>query len=104
MDEIQINLCDELVKEMRKLQFNEASIEVIKSDGKFIEAYDKQPIIQKTILTMLLYNVLMNSNTIVPSQIRIALNASNDVIGWLDDIKLVILGFLKVNEETFFSK
>lgn len=102
MDFLQINLCEDIVRQMKSLEFKNDSISVITNDARFVEAYNKDSNLQKTILTMLFYNVLMSGPFNVPSQIRIALNIATSVEGWLEDIKLVILPWLKVNEETFF--
>jgi hypothetical protein len=44
----------------------------------------------------------MRGEGIAPNQIRLALTSGNDYIDWLQDIKIVILPFLKENEEKFF--
>ena len=98
-----INVCEEILRDMRNLEFNESSIELIKRDPRFIEAYSKENVLQKTMLTMVFYNVLMNGNSVVPSQIRLGLNIATSVEGWLEDMKLVVLPFLKVNEDVFFK-
>jgi len=96
------NLCDEIIKEMRNLQFNESNIDLLKNSPRFIDAYDKEHVLQKTMLTMIFHNLLLNGKTIVPSNIRLSLNIATSVFGWLEDIKLVILPFLRLNEDKFF--
>lgn len=98
-----LNLCKEIIDVMKVMEFKESSILKIKNDIKFIDAYAKDNSSQKAMLTMIFYNIFMYGNTIVPSQIRVALNIATDITGWLDDIKLVILPFLKENEELFFN-
>ena len=101
MDEL--SLCDSVVKEMMALGFNQNSINYVTSSKLFIGAKAESDVKQRSMLTLALYNVLINSEEIVPSRIRLALNVAGDTTCWLDDIKLVILPFLRVNEEKFFK-
>jgi len=103
MSDININLCTIIISEMERLQFNPNSVHAIKSSQHYIDAYDKNNQLQRTMLTMLFYGILVDSEHIVPSQIRLALNIATDVNGWLDDIRIVILPFLKENEDKFFK-
>lgn len=98
----ELNLCEELIKEMVKLEFSEESITYVRSQSGYAEAWNKEERIQKSMLIMTLYGILVQSESVVPSQIRLALNIANDVIAWLDDIRLVILPFMKANEDKFF--
>ena len=102
MNVVNLNLCTELVKEMERLNFSEASIAQIKSNPHYVEAFNKPDMVQRSMLTMTLYGILLGRNIPAPAHIRLALNTSKDVVGWLDDMKLVILPFLKENEEAFF--
>jgi len=99
-----IDLCDELKKELINLNFEESVVSSILNSNKFIEAIGKPSNMQRAILTNLFYTILVNSPVMVPSKIRIALNASTDSIGWLDDYKLVILPFIRHNVGYFFPK
>lgn len=103
-DVTEINMCNELVKVIDTLNFSEKSKSAIINSQKWIEAYDKETSVQRTMLIMLFYNILMNGRTkdVVPSRIRLSLNVSTDMRGWLDDMSIVILPYLKLNEEYFF--
>jgi len=90
---VELNLCDLLLDEMKKLEFSPICIEYIKHSQIFIDAYSKETVMQRSLLSVLLYKTMMYSNVTVPKEIRLALNMSNDNIGWLDDIKLVILPY-----------
>lgn len=99
-----IDLCIEILNAMTRLEFKEDSIDMIERHQNFVEATTSNPYVQRTQLTMAFFDVMMNgkSEEPVPSKIRMALNYSPNVEGWLDDMKLVILPFLKRNEENFF--
>jgi hypothetical protein len=97
-----LNLCDEILNEMVKLQFNTSSIEYIRNNSRVIECNNGNAAFQRTVLITVFYNIFMEGKETVPSQIRISLNISNNPEGWLDDMKLVILPFLKINEDKFF--
>lgn len=101
--EISLNLCSIVEQEMRKLEFKDSSVKIIKANSLYLQAYDKKDALQVTMLTMMFYSILNHNTIIAPRNIRLALNISNGVSGWVDDLKLVILPFLKENESLFFS-
>lgn len=101
--DVNTNLCAEVVTEMERLGFNQSSVNTVKGTSQFIDGYEQNNALQRTMLTMLFYNILTNGKTLAPSHIRIALNVATDTLGWWDDMRLVILPFLKVNEELFFT-
>lgn len=96
-----LDLCKEVTNEMIKLDFNETLLTKIKNHPLFMDAYSQNTSMQKSLIAMVFYKVIMYSNMNVPKEIRIALNSSADNLGWLDDIKLVILPFIKANETAF---
>lgn len=102
MDE-EINLCDEVLEHMNKLEFNYNSVLDIQENPKFVSAYSQPPQVQRVMLISILYEILLRGDAIVPSEIRTSLNLSTCFLNWLDDIKLVILPFMKLNEDKFFS-
>lgn len=102
MEDSNINLCQITIDEMIKLGFKESSINYIKNNKYYMSAYNSHYLLQKALLTTIFFRVLMYSNVKVPNQIRLALNIANDSLEWLDDLKLVILPFLKENEDIFF--
>lgn len=103
MENVEINLCTEITNEMVRLGFKESSVSSVKSKQQYIDAFNQQNPIQRTLLTMIFYNIFIEASFTVPSQIRLALNIANDVPSWVDDIKLVILPFLLENEAAFFG-
>lgn len=97
--EITYNVCEELVNEMKKLGCSENTINSIKNNDIFKEAYDKHYGLQRVMITTLLFKILMSGDFKVPANIRLLLNSANDTISWLDDIKLAIIPFIKENED-----
>lgn len=97
-----INLCEEVIKEAQRLGIKQAGLDAIKSNETFIQTYDKNAGFQRSMLTTMLFRLLLSANFQPPAQIRIALNSANDNNSWLDDIKIVILPFVKANEDSYF--
>lgn len=96
------NLCAIFVEEMEKLQFLPSSIDRIRQDPQFIKAMDQDPSVQKMMLTLLINHIFIMGPFVVPFDIRLSLNLATDAQGWSDDLKIVLLPFLKANEEHFF--
>lgn len=97
-----VNLCEEVVKEAERLGLKQAGLEAIRTNPTFVQAYDKNTGFQRSMLTTMLFRMLLSGNFQPPAQIRIALNSANDNNSWLDDIKIVILPFVKANEDSYF--
>ena len=91
------NVCEDVLKEMRNLGFPPEFVSRFKNHELFRDAYEKHYLLQRTILTSLLFKILMSGTQPPPAEIRLALNSANDIISWLSDIKLVILPFIKEN-------
>jgi hypothetical protein len=87
---------------MRKLQFTERSVSFIENNPQFVMAHLEPAGVQRTMLTMLINRIFTLGPFIVPAEIRLSLSMSTDSLGWSDDLKLVILPFLKANEDHFF--
>lgn len=98
-----LNLCQILIDEMKKLQFDQLSIAMIEDDLSFQTAQKEPDFVQRTMLTMMLNRVFTLGPYIVPSEIRLSLSMPTDCLGWSEDLKLVILPFLKANEDSFFG-
>ena len=98
----EVNLCNELTKYMSDLNYSESQIALVTNHPRFIQAVDKPSPVQRSILTTLFYNILISTNSVVPSEVRYALNCGTDLVSWLDDYKTTILPFIKQNETHFF--
>jgi hypothetical protein len=99
----QLDLCEEIVKEMRKLEFSSDFIETFKLSSYFIDATNKPAPVQRTILSLYFYKCIIYSGIYAPPSVRMALTIGNDTHQWLIDIKLVILPVLKQNEELMLA-
>lgn len=99
-----INFCEEIIKEAQKLGLKQTGLDAIKSNPLFIEAFDKNMGFQRSMLTTMLFRILISSNFQPPAQIRIALNSANDNYSWLDDIKIVIIPFIVQNQDSYFPE
>lgn len=97
-----LNLCEEVIKEAQRLCLKQSGLDAIKTNQTFIEAYDKNIGFQRSMLTTVLFKILVSANFQPPAQIRIALNSASDSNSWLDDIKIVILPFIVANQDSFF--
>lgn len=92
-----LNLCTEIVVAMRLINIDERIINSLSNTMQFIHAMDKQPTMQRVLITSSIYRLLISIPN-VPSEIRLSLNIAPTVYGWMDDMKLVILPFIKANE------
>jgi len=99
-----INFCSEVLKEAQRLGLNEAGLDVIRTNPLFVQAFDKNAGFQRSMLTTMLFRILLSSTFQPPAQVRIALNSANDNNSWLDDIKLVIIPFLVANQDSYFPE
>ena len=97
-----VNLCEILVREMKSLEFSQRSIDWVKETVMFRQAESLEPVMQRSNLTMVINSIFNKGPSVVPYQIRLGLCMSTDVFGWITDLKLLLLPFLKANEESFF--
>lgn len=98
------NLCFELVRSMEKMGFDIAHVNSIKNDKRFGESYNSNPKIQRTALTMVLYDLIMYTGKSVPVNVRVALNAAPEPMDWFQDIVTGVLPFIRENSEEFFKR
>ena len=99
----EIDLCEIMLQEMRKLEFSERSIATVENSPQFKQALGQPDTYQRTYLTILINHIFTMGPWVVPAEIRLSLNIATDCYGWSDDLKLVLLPFLKANEESFFA-
>jgi len=94
-----LDLCEEIKLEMRKIGFPQDLYDSIVNSLEFIEATGKEPHLQRTILSLMFYRKIIYSSQMVQPSIRMALTIATETRQWLDDIKLVILPALyKIHE------
>jgi hypothetical protein len=97
------DVCSEVVKIMKIVGLSEEQIDIVRNDIRFIEVIDQPSIVQRTVVTMIMHNLFMNSESVVPSKIRLALTIGNTVESWLEDMRLVVIPYLSVNKDYFFK-
>ena len=97
-----LNLVEEIVKEMQKLEFNPSSIEHFKNSEVYKFYYNQVENVQRVALSLYFYRMLVYSDVKLPNEVRMAINSSQDALQWLDDFRLVILPYLKIYEKEFF--
>lgn len=98
-----LNVNKELIDAMERQGFSEKAIKHLKESENFIKSYSEAAAIQKTMLTMYFYNLLMYQKSPVPTNIRIGLNAATEAQAWVEDMITIVLPFIRANEETFYS-
>ena len=98
----EIDLCQSFLNEMLKLEFKPSAFSVVETNHYFQRAKNELPHIQRTYLVLMLNNIFLSGPEVVPSNTRVALNMAHDHKSWLVDLKLVLLPFLKANQDSFF--
>lgn len=93
-----LDLCKELIFTMKDYEFQEKEIEKVTSNHLFIDALSKEPGLQKAILTLMLYRIVVYSKIEVTRNIKLALNATVGNLHWLDNIKLSVIPFIRDNK------
>lgn len=102
MQSVDYSVTDELCKTMKHLEFPEPHYQAIVNSVMFTQASEMDSVqMQRVILTGFFTQVLLSGNPVPPVEIRLHLNAANDTLSWLDDIRLVILPFIKENLDKF---
>lgn len=97
------NVTKEILLAMERQGFSENSIKSFKESEAYVKSYSDAPEIQKTVLTMYFFNLLMYKKEPIPVNIRIGLNAATEYQAWLDDMITIVLPFIRANEEVFYS-
>lgn len=90
-----VDICDEVKKQLIAFEFTEEEQCKILNSDLFIDAENKPSTQQKALITLLLHRVLMYGEKTPPNNIRLALNSSNSVIDWLDNVKLILFPYIK---------
>lgn len=105
MQETNLDLVDEINKEMQKIQMSPELIDKYQATPYYHTASvcstTGDVMMQKTYLTLALSRVLTGGEFVVPQQIRLGLNMANTVEHWLQDVKLIVIPFMKANEGSF---
>jgi len=92
----------DLLEAFKKAGLSAENLNQLQINPEFTKAVGQEPPIQKTILTIALYNLVMFKGGDVPKPIRLALNMGRDVVGWRDDIVSTVIPFVVANQDVFF--
>jgi len=101
--EHELNLCKQIAETMVKMGFSEKAVEHFKTSQQYVMTYQDDPSVQRTMLIMYFYNLIMYKEHPVPNHIRIAMSVATNNLAWYEDIVTTLLPFILVNEETFYS-
>ncbi len=99
----ELNLCKEIADTMVTIGFSEKAIEHFKTSEQYVTAYNSSAPVQRTMLIMYFYNLMMYKEEPIPRNVRIALNAATASLPWYEDVVTIILPFLRVNENVFYA-
>lgn len=95
-------LYTELLEAFKKAGLSESNLSTLQTHPDFTKAVNQEPPMQKTLLTIALFNLVMFKAGDVPKPIRLAMNMGRDVVGWRDDIISTVIPFVVLNQDAFF--
>jgi len=93
----QLNICNELLNNLKQYEFTTEEINRITSNELYIEALNKDTEKQYSLICLMLYRYMVYSGVVVPPSIKFALQSNGKMLVWLDSLKLVIIPFMKKN-------
>lgn len=96
-----VNLTAEVIRLFKQQEVSESIIYAITSHNQFTYAQDKPPQVQRALITSILFRLILSLNVPVPKEIRLSLNVATNTLGWLSDLNLVIVPFIKLNEQHY---
>lgn len=99
----ELNLCKEITDVMVKIGFSEEAINHFKSSQQFATCYNSPAQVQRTMLIMYFYNLIMYKEEPIPNNIRIGLNAATESLHWFEDIATIVLPFIFANQDRFYN-
>lgn len=94
-----LDLCNEVIKKMQIMGFSQSQIQTFTQNENYQIAVGQTPKVQRVYLTLALSNILNKGPSVVPAQIRIGLNMALNEKDWVTDIGLIVLPFIKANDE-----
>lgn len=93
--EVTISVCDEILKTMKRYEFTEEEITNFSTSALFIDSATKSPMMQKAMISLLFFRVITYAEVSPPQVVRLALAASDNLLEWLDNVKLIILPYIQ---------
>lgn len=98
-----INLIQEIVTIMERLEFKESSITNFIECPAIKSAIGYVPEMQKPLIIVYFHNLFARHTEMPPVEIRITLNGQQDQIGWISDMAGYVLPYTKVHEEVYYN-
>lgn len=98
----QVNLVEEIVKLMERLEFNFESIQHFVQDKDIVEVHNVGASLQRGVIVCYFNNQFTMLPEMPHSDVRLALNTAHDPVDWLGDMGTYVLTFVKANEKYFF--
>ena len=98
ISDVRLDLCKELIFTLQAYEFQPEEIERVTSNPLFIDALNKEDNMQKAILSLMLYRIVVYSTVEVTKNIKLALNATVGSLHWLDNLKLSVIPFIRDNK------
>ena len=99
------NLTVEFLQAFKDLCSDHKYINLLENDSDVVLAYKmNNSIQQRTILSVVVYRLLLSTNRKIPNEVRLSLAAATNTIEWLDAVKLAIIPFLNLNVEVIDAK
>lgn len=92
----------DLLEAFKKAGLSAENLNRLQANPEFAKAAGQEPAMQKTLLTIALYNLVMFKGGDIPKPIRLAMNMGRDVLGWRDDIISTVIPFAVLNQDAFF--
>ena len=62
-----LNVCKAITDSMERFGFERKNIDAVANNAEVIQAVDKPATLQKTVLTMLFFNILISGNNPAPA-------------------------------------
>lgn len=92
-----LNFCEELLNEFKRQEIDERIINIFINSDQYRNALDKSSSIQRSLLTSILFRILLMLKVRLPAELRLQLTIDTDNNDWLVTMKNSIIPFIKLN-------
>lgn len=100
--QIQLSVCQAFVGIMLALNYKQESMSAIVNDRLFKAVLNDHPVKQRANLIVLLQRLFLSQEAQPPRNVTGCLAIAHDPAEWLNDMRLIVLPYIKANEETYF--